>query len=76
MREKFLAIFGLALFVLSGLVFSLAGTDLTGTWEGETYVEGGPTLVLTLTLEHEGEVITGTLADDIGYIDAEISEAK
>jgi hypothetical protein len=76
MRGKVLLILGLALFILSGVVFSLGKTDLTGTWEGETYVEGGPTLTLTLTLEHKGEEITGTLTDDMGYIDAEISEAK
>ena len=76
MRGKFLLIFGLAVFILSGFVFSLGETDLTGTWEGETYVEGGPTLLLTLVLEHKGEAITGTLADDMGYIDAEITEAK
>jgi hypothetical protein len=76
MRGKLLLILGLAVIMLSALVFSLGKTDLTGTWEGETYVEGGPTLVLTLTLEHKGEEITGTIVDDMGYIDAEISEAK
>jgi hypothetical protein len=76
MRRKLLLIMGLAVFILSSFVFSLGKTDLTGTWEGETYVEGGPTLVLTLILEHKGDEITGTLADDMGYIDAEISDAK
>jgi hypothetical protein len=76
MKGKFSLILALALFVLSGVVFSSGKTDLTGTWEGETSVEGGPTLVLTLTLEHKGDAITGTMTDDMGYIDSEITEAK
>jgi len=76
MRGKFSIILALAVFILSGIVFSSGKTDLTGTWEGETSVEGGPTLMLTLTLEHKGDTITGTLADDMGYIDSEITGAK
>lgn len=76
MRGKLSLILALAVFTLSGVVFSLGGVDLTGTWEGETYVEGGPTLMLTLSLEHKGEEITGALTDDMGYIDSEITEAK
>jgi len=76
MRGKLSLSLVLVLFLFSGVVFSLEKIDLTGTWEGETYVEGGPTLFLTLTLEHKADAITGTLTDDMGYIDSEITEAK
>jgi len=32
--------------------------------------------MLTLVLEHKDSAITGSLTDDAGYIDSEISEAK
>ncbi|MFC2165853.1 hypothetical protein ACFLT2_12770 [Acidobacteriota bacterium] len=76
MRGKLLLYVAITVLIFSGLMFASGKTDLTGTWEGETYVEGGPTLLLTLTLEHKGDAITGTLADDMGYIDSEITEAK
>jgi len=76
MREKLSLGLVFIVFLFSGVVFSLGKVDLTGTWEGETYVEGGPTLMLTLTLEHKGDEITGNLTDDMGYIDSEITAAK
>ncbi|MBN1224224.1 MAG: hypothetical protein JXB23_13335 [Candidatus Aminicenantes bacterium] len=62
--------------LIMGTLSAQGKVDLTGTWEGETYVEGGPVLMLTLVLEHKNAVITGNLNDDAGYIDSEISEAK
>ncbi len=76
MRVKLSLILALAVLVFSGSMFSSGKTDLTGTWEGETLVEGGPALFLTLTLEHKGDAITGSLTDDMGYIDSEITDAK
>lgn len=76
MRRKLSLIIAFAILIFSGVVFSLGKVDLTGTWEGELYVEGGPTLMLTLALEHKDEEITGTLTDDMGYIDSEITEEK
>jgi hypothetical protein len=76
MRGKLTPNLVIILFLFSSVVFSLGKVDLTGTWEGETYVEGGPTLFLTLTLEHKADAITGTITDDMGYIDSEVTEAK
>ena len=76
MRGKLSLILALTVLVFSGSLFSSGKLDLTGTWEGETLVEGGPALFLTLTLEHKGDAITGSLADDMGYIDSEITDAK
>ena len=76
MRGKLSLILALTVLIFSGSLLSSGKTDLTGTWEGETYVEGGPTLMLTLALEHKGDAITGSLSDDMGYIDSEITEAK
>jgi hypothetical protein len=76
MRGKLSLILTLTVLIFSGSLFSSEETDLTGIWEGETYVEGGPALMLILSVEHKGEDITGNLSDDMGYIDSEISEAK
>ena len=76
MRGKLALILTLAMLIFSGSMLSSGKTDLAGTWEGETLVEGGPALFLTLTLEHKGDAITGNLADDMGYIDSEITDAK
>jgi len=76
MKIKLTLIFAASVLLLSGVLLGQGKVDLTGTWEGETYVEGGPILVLTLVLEHKDNTITGNLNDDAGYIDSEISEAK
>ncbi len=76
MKGRLSLILALTVLIFSGSLFSSGKTDLTGTWEGETFVEGGPTLQLTLSVEHKGETITGSLSDDMGYIDSEITEAK
>ena len=76
MKIKVTLVFAASVLLLSGVLPGQGKVDLKGTWEGETNVEGGPVLVLTLVLEHQNNTITGTLNDDAGYIDSEISEAK
>ncbi|MBN1272872.1 MAG: hypothetical protein JXB26_11450 [Candidatus Aminicenantes bacterium] len=75
MKKQVTVCLTLILFLGALPSFMLAGVNLTGTWEGSTYVEGpGIDLLLTLVLEHKGETITGKIHDDMGYIDCEISE--
>ena len=66
------------IFVLAICVNTIyAETNLSGTWEGPTYVEGpGIELVLTLELKHEDGKFSGIMNDDLGYIDSEITEAS
>ena len=69
-----LAVLGLLIILNSAFA---AEINLTGTWEGPTYAEGaGIDLVFTVVLEHKDGAITGTLTDDMGYINCDITEAK
>ncbi len=55
-----------AFFVLNlGTIFGQA-EDLTGTWEGTTYVPDAGDDTVTLTLRKEGETYAGTLSDSMG----------
>ncbi len=59
-----------------GMLNAYEAADLTGIWEGTTYAESaGAELVLTLVLEQEGDGITGSIKDDMGYLDCAIEEA-
>ena len=76
---KKMQLIGLMLALLTGLTLanSEQAVNLTGTWEGPTYVEGpGIELSMTLVLKHEGYTLTGVLNDDLGYIDCEITDPK
>ncbi len=68
----------LSLLLISGIVLSQERIDLSGKWTGETYVEGGPDIILllTLVLEYKDNKITGKLNDDMGYIGSEITEVE
>ncbi len=69
----------LMLALLAGLALTgeKQALNLTGTWEGPTYIEGpGIDLTMTLILGHDGDVITGALNDDLGYIACEITDPK
>lgn len=76
--KRILAILStLSLLFILPLVSSQEKVNLSGTWEGPTYVEeAGIELALTLVLEHKNDTITGKLNDDMGYIDSEITDAK
>jgi len=77
MRRSFSILLVLSLLFTIGIAFSQAKLDLTGTWEGSTYVEGpGFEMFFTMVLEHKDGVITGKLNDDMGYIDSDITEVK
>ena len=77
MRRFFTISLALSLLFILPQAFSQEQTNLTGTWEGPTYVEGaGIELVMILVLEHKDDTITGKLNDDQGYIDSEIKEVK
>ncbi|MFA9453261.1 MAG: hypothetical protein ACERK6_05030 [Candidatus Aminicenantaceae bacterium] len=59
------------------LLVAREAVDLTGTWEGPTFAESaGAELVMTLILKHEDESLSGTIKDDMGYLDCEIEEAS
>ena len=59
-----------------GMLDAHEAADLTGTWEGPSYAESaGAELVLTLVLEQDDEGITGSIKDDMGYLDCAIEEA-
>jgi hypothetical protein len=61
----------------AGLLDAREAANLTGTWEGATYAESaGAELVLTLVLEHEDGAISGTIRDDMGYLDCAVEEAS
>lgn len=74
--SNFSALF-LVLFLISSMAFAQEGNNLTGTWEGATWVAGPEIeLVLTLVLVHDKDKITGKINDDAGYINCEITEVK
>ena len=60
------------LFLLTvGLAFALGPlfgqeSDLTGTWEGTTYVPDAGDDQVTLVLRKEGEAYSGTVSDSMG----------
>lgn len=75
MKKQVTAVLSMIILLGSLPVLLQAEMNLTGTWEGSTYVEGpGIDLFLTLVLEHKDNTITGKINDDMGYIDSEISE--
>jgi len=54
-----------------GLAFALGPllgqeSDLTGTWEGSTYVPDSGDDQVTLVLQKEGEAYSGTITDSMG----------
>lgn len=50
--------------------------DLTGTWAGPAYTPDGEDII-TCVIKHEGKKITGTVTDELGYInDAPINSAS
>lgn len=60
----------LLIFLTVALVFALGplfgqGTDLTGTWEGTTYVPDAGDDQVTLVLRKEGETYSGTVTDSM-----------
>lgn len=65
----------LVMILSAGLIFA-ASEDLSGTWEGGTYVDGNPvTLTLVLTKTESG--YTGKMSDDVGFTqDTEIENVK
>jgi len=77
MRRNGSILLVLSLLFAIGIAFSQAKLDLTGTWEGSTYVEGpGFEMFFIMVLEHKNDTITGKLNDDMGYIDCDITEVK
>ncbi len=57
--------------ITAALVFCLGTlfgqeTDLTGTWEGTTYVSDAGDDTVTLALRKEGETYSGTVTDSMG----------
>jgi len=57
--------------LMVGLAFTLGPlfgqeTDLTGTWEGSTYVPDSGDDHITLVLKKEGETYSGTVTDSMG----------
>ena len=76
---KKMSILLLTLILSSGfnLLFADGAADLSGTWEGPTYAESaGAELVMTLVLKHEGDNVSGTIKDDMGYLDCMIKDAS
>lgn len=66
-------------FLTIGLALSLGTlfgqeTDLTGTWEGSTYVPDSGDDQVTLVLQKEGEVYSGTLTDSMGLANESLLE--
>ncbi len=59
------------------VVFALAApADLSGTWKGQTVVDGAD-VALTLVLEKKGESYTGTVTDSAGFSkESEIRNAE
>ena len=76
--KKNIVLFAVLIFVCTIGINSIhAQANLTGTWEGPTYVEGpGIDLMLTLEIKHEDGKITGRINDDLGYIDADITDVS
>lgn len=66
MKKLTLPLILTAVFVFSlGTLFGQA-IDLTGTWEGTTYIPDAGDDQVTLTLRKEGETYSGTLSDSMG----------
>jgi len=66
-------------FLTIGLAFALGPlfgqeTDLTGTWEGSTYVPDSGDDQVTLVLQKEGETYSGTITDSIGLANEAVLE--
>ena len=75
MKKNTAILLSLSLLFFLCSAFSWAGVNLSGTWVGLTTAVGPDIdLTLTLTLEHKGDVITGKLVDDFGYINSEIAD--
>jgi len=64
-KPVFLFLMTVGLAFTLGLLFGQE-TDLTGTWEGSTYVPDSGDDQVTLVLQKEGEVYSGTLTDSMG----------
>jgi hypothetical protein len=71
------------LFLLTvGLAFALGPlfgqeSDLTGTWEGTTYVPDAGDDQVTLVLRKEGEVYSGTVTDSMGLaVESKLENAQ
>jgi hypothetical protein len=64
-RLIFLLILAGALVFCMGTLFGQE-TDLSGTWEGTTYVPDGGDDTVTMTLKKEGETYSGTVSDSMG----------
>ena len=62
MKQTFISIALLFVFVLSCLA-----ADLTGTWKGSISLQGNP-LELTFKLKAEGDKLTGTITSTYGEI--------
>ena len=61
--------------LLAAFTFA-AGADLSGTWKGDTEVDGAA-VDLTLVLKKAGPSYSGTITDSAGYSDnAEIADVK
>jgi hypothetical protein len=61
----FLLLFTAALVFCLGAL-SGQGTDLSGTWEGTTYVPDAGDDTVSMTLRKEGETYSGTVSDSMG----------
>jgi len=66
-------------FLTIGLALSLGTlfgqeTDMTGTWEGSTYVPDSGDDQVTLVLQKEGEVYSGTLTYSMGLANESVLE--
>ena len=62
-----------------GLAFTLGPlfgqeADLTGTWEGSTYVPDSGDDKVTLVLQKEGEAYSGTITDSMGLANESVLE--
>jgi len=63
-KSIFLFLFTVMLAFAVGLLFGQE-TDLTGTWEGTTYVPDSGDDQITLVLKKEGETYSGTVTDSM-----------
>ncbi len=61
----FLLLLTAALVFCLGTLFAQE-TDLTGTWEGTTYVPDAGDDTVTMILRKEGDTYTGTVSDSMG----------
>ena len=76
MKKKSIILLTMILSCGFSLQYANGAADLNGTWEGPTYAESaGAELVMTLVLKHEGDNISGTIKDDMGYLDCKVEDA-